>query len=118
MRALLIFRHEEETVGGRGRTEGHRGCRGKREKCRRSRQAGPVGVGPAPVRSQGTLPAAALERPDGGGGVGCQEKHGVPTEEQCLYSANAEDAHPEDPGLRGAKVGQVDKGVLRTGEDW
>lgn len=50
--------------------------------------------------------------------MGCQEKHGVPTEEQCLYSANAEDAHPEDPGLRGAKVGQVDKGVLRTGEDW
>lgn len=56
-----------------------------------------MGPGPAPAWNQGALPAAPLERPEGGRREGCQ-RVGFPREEQRLYSANAEYAQPEDPG--------------------
>lgn len=48
---------------------------------------------------------------------GVSGEHGAPTEEQCLYSANAKDAHPEDPGLSGAKGGMWMKESCRLGRN-
>lgn len=48
----------------------------KRGKCRRPRPAGPIAAGPAPARSQGALPVAALERPVEAEGKGVREGRG------------------------------------------
>lgn len=48
----------------------------KSGKCGRPRQEGPIAAGPAPARSQGALPAAALERPVKAEGKGIREGRG------------------------------------------
>lgn len=78
-----------------------RGEFGKEERAGIPGQEVPTGPGPAPSWSQGPLPAAALEQPEGGGGEGCLKTVEFPKEKQRLYSANSEaaDTQPEDWGL-------------------
>lgn len=70
-----------------------------------------MGPGPAPAPSQGALLAPILERQEGGGREGCPENMGFPKEEQRHHSTNAEDAQPEDPGLRSQKGVRMEGGA-------
>lgn len=78
-------------------------------------QAGSTGAGPAPAQSQGALPAAALERLEGGGGKGVSGAWSF-LERGSVFTLQT--LRTRSQKVRGFAEGErMEGGIPRAGED-